>query len=95
VNPHQTDSYIEGQAKNILIKYDPQAIAAAALQMVYDQNCPPWMKTDWEVPQSGVPKPLIKRKNNRSNRKDGYKSKSVTENRSQGKIRSEVVISEQ
>jgi ATP-dependent RNA helicase DeaD len=76
-------------------QYDPQAIAAAALQMVYDQNCPPWMKTDWEVPQSGVPKPLIKRKNNRSNRKDGYKSKSVTENRSQGKIRSEVVISEQ
>ncbi len=27
VNPHQTDSYIEGQEKNILIKYDPQAIA--------------------------------------------------------------------
>ncbi|BAU64783.1 ABC-1 domain protein [Stanieria sp. NIES-3757] len=27
VNPHQTDSYIEGQAQNILIKYDPKAIA--------------------------------------------------------------------
>jgi ATP-dependent RNA helicase DeaD len=54
------------------------------------------MKTDWEVPQSDVPKPVIKRKNNnRNNRKDRYKSKSVTENKSQGKIRSEVVISEQ
>jgi ATP-dependent RNA helicase DeaD len=77
-------------------EYDPQAIAAATLQMVYDQNCPQWMKTDWEVPQSDVPKPVIKRKNNnRNNRKDRYKSKSVTENKSQGKIRSEVVISEQ
>jgi ATP-dependent RNA helicase DeaD len=43
--------------------YDPQAIAAAALQMVYDQNCPNWMKGDWEVPGNGkLPKPTIKRK---------------------------------
>ncbi len=46
-------------------EYDAQAIAAAALQMVYDQNCPSWMKTDWEVPSSTMPKPL-KRKFNRS-----------------------------
>nr|MDJ0597914.1 ATP-dependent helicase [Crocosphaera sp.] len=43
-------------------EYDPQAIAAAALQMIYDQDCPEWMKTDWEVPESSVPKPIIKRK---------------------------------
>ena len=29
--------------------YDAQAIAAAALQMVYDRDCPNWMKGDWEV----------------------------------------------
>ncbi len=46
-------------------EYDAHAIAAAALQMVYDQNCPSWMKGDWEVPGSTVPKP-IKRKFNRS-----------------------------
>jgi ATP-dependent RNA helicase DeaD len=41
-------------------EYDPQAIAAAALQMMYDQNCPSWMQSDWEVPQiskTGLPKP--------------------------------------
>lgn len=43
-------------------EYDPQAIAAAALQMMYDQNCPSWMQSDWEVPQvqlskTGIPKP--------------------------------------
>ncbi|MEG3437601.1 DEAD/DEAH box helicase [Pannus brasiliensis CCIBt3594] len=40
-------------------EYDPQAIAAAALQMVYDQNCPQWMKTDWEVPAPVSNKPII------------------------------------
>lgn len=29
-------------------EYDPHAIAAAALQMVYDQTRPAWMQTDWE-----------------------------------------------
>jgi ATP-dependent RNA helicase DeaD len=79
-------------------EYDPLAIAAAALQMVYDQNCPHWLKTDWEVSQSATPKPLIKRKSNRQSRKDSTSSnpKSVTRNRSQGKmIKSEVTISEQ
>ena len=45
-------------------EYDAHAIAAAALQMVYDQSCPSWMKTDWEVPKHEVPKP-IKHRNNR------------------------------
>ncbi len=79
-------------------EYDPLAIAAAALQMVYDQNCPHWLKTDWEVPQSTTPKPLLKRKSNRQAHKDSNSSnsKSVTRNRSQGKmIKSEVTISEQ
>ncbi|MBE9171256.1 DEAD/DEAH box helicase [Pleurocapsales cyanobacterium LEGE 06147] len=78
--------------------YDPLAIAAAALQMVYDQNCPHWLKTDWEVSQSTTPKPVLKRKSNRQSRKDSTNpnSKSMTRNRSQGKImKSEVTISEQ
>jgi len=49
--------------------YDPQAIAAAALQMVYDRNCPNWMKTDWEVPDHSTPKPNLKNKYNRNNKK--------------------------
>jgi ATP-dependent RNA helicase DeaD len=48
-------------------EYDPQAIAAAALQMIYDQNCPNWMKKDWEVPAPALPKPVAKRKFNKNN----------------------------
>jgi ATP-dependent RNA helicase DeaD len=51
--------------RDLSADYDPQAIAAAALQMIYDQNCPNWMKTDWEVPDVGTQKPLIKRKFNK------------------------------
>jgi ATP-dependent RNA helicase DeaD len=47
-------------------EYDALAIAAATLQMVYDRNCPSWMKTDWEVPKAVAPKPVIKRKFNRT-----------------------------
>jgi ATP-dependent RNA helicase DeaD len=55
-------------------EYDPQAIAAAALQMVYDQNCPNWMKTDWEVPSDTLPKPTVKRKlNNNGNDSRSYR----------------------
>ncbi|MBR8830897.1 MAG: RNA helicase CrhR [Chroococcopsis gigantea SAG 12.99] len=49
-------------------EYDASAIAAAALQMVYDQNCPQWMKTDWEVPtgngngNGNLGKPVINNK---------------------------------
>ena len=42
-------------------EYDPQAIAAAALQMIYDQSCPNWMKTDWEVPETDFNKPMLRR----------------------------------
>ena len=74
----------------------PQAIAAAVLQMVYDRDCPDWMKTDWEVPESGITKPIInKKKFNRASGKDRYHGKpSVNRNRSQGKIGSGVIISE-
>lgn len=50
-------------------EYDAQAIAAAALQMIYDQNCPSWLKSDWEVPQNGIPKPIIKGKSKHSSDK--------------------------
>ncbi|HAC64459.1 MAG TPA: ATP-dependent RNA helicase [Cyanothece sp. UBA12306] len=53
--------------RELSAEYDPQAIAAAALQMVYDQDCPNWMKTDWEVPEATVPKPIIKRKSHKGN----------------------------
>ncbi|HHP7231516.1 MAG TPA: DEAD/DEAH box helicase [Xenococcaceae cyanobacterium] len=77
-------------------EYDPQAIAAAALQMVYDRDCPDWMKHDWEVPEAGIAKPIVKKKYNRNSaRKDRYSSKSVNRGKYQGKMRSEVVISEQ
>lgn len=50
-------------------EYDAHAIAAAALQMVYDQDCPEWMKSHWEVPSS-TPKPVIKKsKSNHSPKK--------------------------
>ncbi len=41
-------------------EYDPHAIAAAALQMVYDQSRPAWMQLDWEPvaeDSSMAPKP--------------------------------------
>ena len=76
-------------------EYDAQAIAAAALQMVYDRDCPNWMKGDWDVPQDSFTKPVIK-KGNRSARKSGsYKgksSKSLPRTKPQGKVRSEVII---
>ena len=75
-------------------EYDPQAIAAAVLQMVYDRDCPEWMKHDWEVPEAGISKPIIKKKSNRSYNKDRYQGKSVNRNKYQGKIRSGVVISD-
>jgi ATP-dependent RNA helicase DeaD len=62
-------------------EYDPQAIAAAALQMMYDQNCPAWMQSDWEVPQiskTGIPKPskgdMGSRKSSMGSRKPMRKS---------------------
>ncbi|AFY79460.1 MAG: DEAD/DEAH box helicase [Hydrococcus sp. C42_A2020_068] len=60
--------------RELSAEYDPQAIAAAALQMMYDQNCPNWMKTDWEVPAAApLPKPNLKRKYNKNNRSSDRK----------------------
>ncbi|MFP4007959.1 MAG: DEAD/DEAH box helicase [Spirulinaceae cyanobacterium] len=44
--------------KELSEEYDPHAIAAAALQMVYDQSCPNWMQGDWEVPDVDINKPI-------------------------------------
>lgn len=60
--------------RELSVEYDPQAIAAAALQMVYDQNCPNWMKKDWEVPTNTLPKPVVKRKYNKSSNHEDKKS---------------------
>ena len=76
-------------------EYDAQAIAAAALQMVYDRDCPNWMKGDWEVPEDSFSKPVIKGKKSggRSSRKNNYnKSKSAPRTKPQGKLRSQVII---
>lgn len=74
-------------------EYDAQAIAAAALQMVYDRDCPNWMKGDWDIPQDSFSKPVVKNKRNRSPRKGNYSSpKSLPRTKPQGKIRSEVII---
>ena len=78
--------------KELSDEYDPQAIAAAALQMVYDQNCPQWMKGDWEVPEDSFSKPVInKKKSGRGGyRKDRFHGKSGNRNGYRGKMRSGV-----
>ncbi|NJN71491.1 MAG: DEAD/DEAH box helicase [Limnothrix sp. RL_2_0] len=61
--------------KHLGDEYDPQAIAAAVLQMMYDQNSPDWMNEDWEVPElgkGGVPKP-VKNSGRRRSGGGGYK----------------------
>lgn len=74
-------------------EYDAQAIAAAALQMVYDRDCPNWMKGEWDVPQDSFSKPVVKNKRNRSPRKSNYNGpKSLPRTKPQGKIRSEVIV---
>jgi len=77
--------------------YDAQAIAAAALQMVYDRDCPNWMKGDWDVPEDDWGKPVVKGKRNRSPRRGNYnKSKSMPKSlpitKPQTKLRSQVII---
>jgi ATP-dependent RNA helicase DeaD len=75
-------------------EYDAQAIAAAALQMVYDRDCPNWMKGEWEIPEDSFSKPLIKgKKSGRAVPKNNYsKSKSMPRTKPQGKLRSGVII---
>jgi ATP-dependent RNA helicase DeaD len=49
----------------LIEKYDAQAIAAAALQIAYDETRPAWLSTEIEVPEevASTPKPkLIKRR---------------------------------
>jgi ATP-dependent RNA helicase DeaD len=57
--------------KELSAEYDPIAIAAAALQLLYDQNCPGWLQQEWEVPSpaSFTPKPSLKGKGKPSGRK--------------------------
>ena len=77
-------------------EYDAQAIAAAALQMVYDRDCPNWMKGDWDIPEDSYSKPVIRKRrgSNRSSRKNSYNnsSKPTPRSKGQGKVRSEVII---
>ncbi|MGB7442337.1 MAG: DEAD/DEAH box helicase [Coleofasciculaceae cyanobacterium] len=48
-------------------EYDPQAIAAAALQMIYDQTQPAWVEADWDT--NIVDKPKIKKRKTEKPRK--------------------------
>jgi ATP-dependent RNA helicase DeaD len=45
----------------LIEEYDAQAIAAAALQIAYDQTRPAWLSSDVEIPQeeSSAPKPRL------------------------------------
>ncbi len=75
-------------------EYDAQAIAAAALQMVYDRDCPNWMKGEWDVPQDSYTKPVVKgrRGQGRSSRKGGNYNKSKSAPRTKPQVRSGVII---
>lgn len=50
-------------------EYDPHAIAAAALQIAYDQTCPAWLRTDAEPEEEERPTP--KPRLNKGGRRDG------------------------
>ncbi|AFY35602.1 DEAD/DEAH box helicase [Calothrix sp. PCC 7507] len=55
----------------LIEKYDAQAIAAAALQIAYDETRPAWLQSDIEIPQEDMstPKPkLNKRRESPSDR---------------------------
>ncbi|NEO85413.1 MAG: DEAD/DEAH box helicase [Spirulina sp. SIO3F2] len=54
--------------KELSEEYDAHAIAAAALQMVYDQSCPSWMEKDWDVPSGDFSKPI--KRNNKPRRRN-------------------------
>ncbi|MCC0176903.1 DEAD/DEAH box helicase [Waterburya agarophytonicola K14] len=77
-------------------EYDPQAIAAAALQMVYDRDCPNWMKGEWDIPQDSYSKPVVKGRrgsgNVRSSRKGSSYNKSKSVPRTKPQVRSSVII---
>ncbi|MGQ4647177.1 DEAD/DEAH box helicase [Lyngbya aestuarii] len=50
-------------------EYDPQAIAAATLQMLYDQTQPSWAALDFETPMVERPK-VNKRRSSRSSKRE-------------------------
>ncbi|MEH2289459.1 DEAD/DEAH box helicase [Nostoc sp.] len=54
----------------LIEEYDAQAIAAAALQIAYDQTRPAWLSSEVEIPQEeSIPKPrLSKRRESSSDR---------------------------
>ncbi len=64
----------------LIEEYDAQAIAAAALQIAYDQTRPAWLSSDVEIPQeeSSAPKPRLgKRRESSSDRpRSAWKSDS-------------------
>jgi ATP-dependent RNA helicase DeaD len=51
--------------KELQEEYDPTTIAAAAFQLLYDQNCPAWLQEDWEVPPPATFKPELRGKRGR------------------------------
>ncbi|MDW8464215.1 MAG: DEAD/DEAH box helicase [Geminocystis sp.] len=46
--------------KELQGEYEPAAIAAAALQLLYDRDCPSWLQEDWEVPPPAPSKPSLR-----------------------------------
>jgi ATP-dependent RNA helicase DeaD len=48
----------------LIEKYDAQAIAAAALQIAYDQTRPAWLQTEVELPveETSTPKPKLNKR---------------------------------
>ena len=60
--------------KELSAEYDPSAIAAAALQIFYDQNCPAWLQQEWDVPPPATPKPSLKGKGKPYGRKYGNRN---------------------
>ena len=51
----------------LIEKYDAQAIAAAALQIAYDQTRPAWLNSDVEIPQEdNSPKPRLSKQRRES-----------------------------
>ncbi len=56
-------------------EYDPHAIAAAALQMIYDESRPNWLDENWQDPPSDSPKP--KPRNKRGSSKPSLRSASA------------------
>lgn len=60
--------------KELSEEYDPSAIAAAALQIFYDQNCPAWLQQEWDVPPPATNKPSLRGKGRPSGRKYGNRN---------------------